>query len=71
MIKVTLSQLTCLYQLALVMGSSVMCGFFGSYFLFLFGSEVFAMLGDTCVEAIVNVKEEERGNLVRTKPKEC
>lgn len=27
MIKVTLSQSMCLYQLALVMGCSVMCGF--------------------------------------------
>jgi hypothetical protein len=38
-----------------VIGSSVMCGFFGSYFLFLFGSVVFAILGAACVEAIMNV----------------
>ena len=42
--RVTLSQLTCLNQLARVMGSSVMCDFFGSYFLLRFGSEVLAML---------------------------
>lgn len=31
MMKVTLSQLTCLYQFLTVMGCSVMCGFFRSY----------------------------------------
>ena len=41
--KLTFSQLTCLYQLALVMGVSVMCGFLGSYFGLRFGSEVLAM----------------------------
>jgi hypothetical protein len=43
----TLSQLTCWYQLCLVMGWSVMCGFFGSYFELRFGSEVLAM-GEGC-----------------------
>ena len=43
-ISVTLSQLTCLYQFALVMGSSVIWGFLGSYFLLRIGSDVFAML---------------------------
>lgn len=46
--KLTLSQLTCLYQLALVMGVSVMCGFLGSYLGLRFGSEVLAM-GDGCL----------------------
>ena len=47
--RVTLSQLTCLYQLAREMGVSVMCGFLGSYDLLLFGSEALAM-GDGCDE---------------------
>lgn len=47
--RVTFSQLTCLYQLALVMGVSVMCGFLGSYDLLRFGSEVFAK-GEGCDE---------------------
>jgi hypothetical protein len=46
--KLTFSQLTCLYQLALVMGVSVMCGFLGSYLGLRFGSEVLAM-GDGCL----------------------
>jgi len=48
MIRVMLSQLTCLYQLCLVMGSSVMCGFLGSYFLFRVGSDGFAILDGGC-----------------------
>lgn len=40
--RVTLSQLTCLYQFDLVMGESVICGFFGSYDLLRFGSDVLA-----------------------------
>jgi hypothetical protein len=39
----TLSQLTCLYQLAFVMGVSVMCGFLGSYLELRLGSAVLAM----------------------------
>lgn len=42
-----MSQLTCLYQLPLVMGSSVMCCFLGSYLGFRLGSDVLAM-GDGC-----------------------
>lgn len=41
--KLTLSQLTCLYQFFDVIGVSVMCGFLGSNFGFLFGSAVLAM----------------------------
>ena len=48
--RVTLSQLTCLYQLALVMGSSVICGFLRSYFLLRCGSDGFA-IGDGRCEA--------------------
>ncbi|KAJ8608845.1 hypothetical protein MRB53_039431 [Persea americana] len=40
-------QLTCLYQFCRVMGCSVMWGFLGSYFGFLFGSDDFA-IGDGC-----------------------
>ena len=46
--ELTLSQLTCLYQFALVMGVSVMCGFLGSYLGLRFGSEVLA-IGDGCL----------------------
>jgi hypothetical protein len=46
-----------LYQLALVMGSSVMWGFLGSYFLLRLGSDGFAMgegcCGTSCVEAML------------------
>jgi len=41
--KVTFSQLTCLYQFDLVMGVSVMWIFLGSYFEFRFGSDGLAM----------------------------
>jgi len=41
--KKTFSQLTCLYQLYLVIGVSVMCGFLGSYCLFLLGSSLLAI----------------------------
>lgn len=41
--KLTLSQLTCLYQFDRVMGKSVMCGFLGSYLGLRFGSVVLAM----------------------------
>jgi hypothetical protein len=41
--QLTLSQLTCLYQLAFVMGWSVMCGFLGSYLELRLGSLVEAM----------------------------
>jgi len=41
--KKTLSQLTCWYQFDRVMGESVMCGFFGSYFAFLLGSSLLAI----------------------------
>lgn len=50
-IKVTFNQLTCLYQLYLVKGVSVICGLvdFGLYFGSLFGSDVEA-IGDGCEE---------------------
>ena len=41
--RLTLSQLTCLYQLDFVMGVSVMCGFLGSYLGLRLGSEVLAI----------------------------
>ena len=41
----TFSQLTCLYQLDLVMAVSVMWGFFGLYEEFLFGSDGLAIVG--------------------------
>lgn len=47
-VKLTLSQLTCLYQFAFVIGDSVMCGFFGSYLGLRFGSEVLA-IGEPCL----------------------
>ena len=47
--RVTLSQLTCLYQFALVMGVSVICGFFGSYLGLRLGSEGLAA-EDGCEE---------------------
>ena len=47
--RVTFSQLTCLYQLALVMAVSVMWTFLGSYDLFRFGSVDFA-IGEGCEE---------------------
>jgi hypothetical protein len=40
--RVTFSQLTCLYQLAVVIGVSVMCGFFGSYLDARVGSDALA-----------------------------
>jgi hypothetical protein len=46
--ELTLSQLTCWYQFARVMGWSVMCGFLGSYAALRFGSDVLAM-GDGCL----------------------